>query len=165
MDNPLSIFTIQSEQWKRKAVQRCGCWNGEAAEARFDGWGEGGGGRSVNLASNNYLGLTTHPKLPGSGIEPARKYGVGSGAVRTISGTMRLLHELERAHRGVQAGGCLRSCFSRVARTAGTVGGGSHAGRPHYFRELNHASIIDRGGRLSRRRSTFFRTKDAAARR
>src|SRR5881397_113102 len=49
----------------------------------------------INLASNNYLGLTTHPKLREAAIEATRKYGVGPGAARTIAGTMKLHMELE----------------------------------------------------------------------
>src|SRR5713226_2575875 len=49
----------------------------------------------INLSSNNYLGLTTHPKLRGAAIDAIRKYGVGSGAVRTITGTMKTHIELE----------------------------------------------------------------------
>src|SRR5215475_1747672 len=49
----------------------------------------------INLASNNYLGLTTHPKLIEAAIDATRKYGVGPGAVRTIAGTMKLHMELE----------------------------------------------------------------------
>src|SRR5688572_16304884 len=50
----------------------------------------------VNLSSNNYLGLTTHPKLIKAAEDAVAKYGVGSGAVRTISGTMAMHMELER---------------------------------------------------------------------
>src|SRR5947207_3673934 len=49
----------------------------------------------INLASNNYLGLTTHPKLREAAIDAIKKYGVGSGAVRTVSGTMSIHMELE----------------------------------------------------------------------
>src|SRR5690349_3689892 len=49
----------------------------------------------INLASNNYLGLCDHPKLRQAAIEATKKYGVGSGAVRTIAGTMRIHMELE----------------------------------------------------------------------
>src|SRR6201997_2819006 len=48
----------------------------------------------INLSSNNYLGLTTHPKLRRAAIDATRKYGVGSGAVRTITGTMKIPMEL-----------------------------------------------------------------------
>src|SRR6478609_3327379 len=50
----------------------------------------------VNLSSNNYLGLTTHPKLRERAIEATRALGVGTGSVRTIAGTMRIHMELER---------------------------------------------------------------------
>src|SRR5262245_33182880 len=54
-------------------------------------------GRSVvNLSSNNYLGLTTHPKLVERAIQAIKDYGVGSGSVRTIAGTMAIHMELER---------------------------------------------------------------------
>src|SRR5260221_12748839 len=49
----------------------------------------------INLASNNYLGLTTHPKLRAAAIAAINKYGVGSGAVRTVSGTMTIHMALE----------------------------------------------------------------------
>src|SRR4051812_49938151 len=44
----------------------------------------------VNLSSNNYLGLTTHPKLRARALEALQSYGVGSGSVRTIAGTMAI---------------------------------------------------------------------------
>src|SRR5260221_2793786 len=50
----------------------------------------------VNLSSNNYLGLTTHPKLRERALEATRTLGVGSGSVRTIAGTMDIHMELER---------------------------------------------------------------------
>jgi glycine C-acetyltransferase len=62
----------------------------QTARARFDG-------RSVvNLSSNNYLGLTTHPRLRERALEATRTFGVGSGSVRTIAGTMAIHMELER---------------------------------------------------------------------
>jgi len=57
--------------------------------ARFDGK------EVINLSSNNYLGLTTHPKLRRRALEAIERYGVGSGAVRTIAGTMTLHMALE----------------------------------------------------------------------
>src|SRR5436190_14713529 len=50
----------------------------------------------VNLSSNNYLGLTTHPKLRDAALEATRQFGVGSGSVRTIAGTMEIHMALER---------------------------------------------------------------------
>src|SRR5215469_532134 len=75
----------------------------------------------INLASNNYLGLTTHPKLCEAAIAATKKYGVGSGAVRTISGTMTLHMQLEEriaAFKNVEACVVFQSGF---AANAGTV--------------------------------------------
>src|SRR4249919_1256811 len=49
----------------------------------------------VNLSSNNYLGLTTHPKLRAAALDAVRTLGVGTGSVRTIAGTLQIHMELE----------------------------------------------------------------------
>ncbi len=119
------------------------------------------GKRVINLASNNYLGLCNHPKLEEAAIAATRKYGVGSGAVRTIAGTMRIHMELEEkiaAFKGVEACVVFQSGF---AANAGTVS--SILGKEDFILsdELNHASIID-GARLSRAKIKVFRHKDVA---
>src|SRR5437588_10160195 len=50
----------------------------------------------LNLSSNNYLGLTTHPRLKTAMVNATELWGAGSGAVRTIAGTMSVHEELER---------------------------------------------------------------------
>ena len=119
------------------------------------------GKRVINLASNNYLGLCDHPKLREAAIAATEKYGVGSGAVRTIAGTMRIHMELEEkiaAFKGVEACVVFQSGF---AANAGTVS--SILGKEDFILsdELNHASIID-GARLSRAKIKVFRHKDVA---
>src|SRR5450755_1032088 len=119
------------------------------------------GKQVINLASNNYLGLCNHPKLREAAIEATRKYGVGSGAVRTIAGTMRIHMELEEkiaAFKGVEACVVFQSGF---AANAGTVS--SILGKDDFILsdELNHASIID-GARLSKAKIKVFRHKDVA---
>src|SRR3954452_25395639 len=91
MSNPLSYLHEQLEQWRAEGTyQRLRILESEsAAESRFDGK------EVINLASNNYLGLTTHPKLRQAAIAAVKEFGVGSGAVRTISWTMRLHMELQ----------------------------------------------------------------------
>jgi glycine C-acetyltransferase len=158
MDNPLSYLHDQLEQWKREGTyQRLRVLESEsAAESRFDGKDV------VNLASNNYLGLTTHPKLREAALEATRKYGVGSGAVRTISGTMRLHIELEEriaAFKRVEACVVFQSGF---AANAGTVAAVLTPEDHIISDELNHASIID-GCRLSKAKIHVFPHKDAAA--
>ncbi len=119
------------------------------------------GRRVINLASNNYLGLCNHPRLREAATDAIRMYGVGSGAVRTIAGTMRIHMELEEKiarFKGVEACVVFQSGF---AANAGTVS--SILGKDDFILsdELNHASIID-GARLSRARVKVFRHKDVA---
>jgi glycine C-acetyltransferase len=116
----------------------------------------------VNLSSNNYLGLTTHPKLRERALEATRALGVGSGSVRTIAGTMQIHMELERklaAFKRTEAAVVFQSGF---AANAGAVS--SILGRDAVIvsDELNHASIID-GARLSRATIKVFPHRDAAA--
>src|SRR5213082_3625405 len=54
------------------------------------------GKRVLNLSSNNYLGLTTHPRLKSAMVKATEEWGAGSGAVRTIAGTMTVHEDLER---------------------------------------------------------------------
>ncbi len=117
------------------------------------------GKKVINLASNNYLGLTTHPKLREAALEATKKYGVGSGAVRTIAGTMSLHMELEEKiarFKNVEACVVFQSGFTA---NAGTVS--AFLGKDDFIisDELNHASIID-GCRLSRAKILVFRHKD-----
>jgi glycine C-acetyltransferase len=116
----------------------------------------------VNLSSNNYLGLTTHPGLRDRAIEATRLFGVGSGSVRTIAGTMAIHVELERklaAFKGTEAAVVFQSGF---AANAGTVAAILDRDAVIISDELNHASIID-GARLSRAAIKIFPHRDAAA--
>jgi glycine C-acetyltransferase len=158
MSDPLAYLGEQLESWKRAGTyQRLRVLESEsAAESRFDGK------EVVNLASNNYLGLTTHPKLREAALAATRRYGVGSGAVRTISGTMSLHLELEeRIARFKQVEACV-VFQSGFAANAGTVAAVLTPEDHIISDELNHASIID-GCRLSKAKIHIFAHKDAAA--
>ncbi len=127
----------------------------QAPESTFDGK------RVINLASNNYLGLTTHPKLREAALAAIQKYGVGSGAVRTVSGTMSIHMELEEKiarFKNVEACVVFQSGFTANAGTVSAILG---KGDFIISDELNHASIID-GARLSRATIKVFRHKDVA---
>src|ERR1700747_3006284 len=115
----------------------------------------------INLSSNNYLGLTTHPKLRRAAIDATRKYGVGSGAVRTITGTMKIHMELEEQiarFKKVEASVVFQSGFTANAGTVSAILGKEDL---IISDELNHASIID-GCRLSRAAIKVFKHKDVA---
>src|SRR3954451_9487757 len=158
MSNPLSYLHDQIEQWRAEGTyQRLRVLESEsAAESRFDGK------QVINLASNNYLGLTTHPKLREAAITAVKEFGVGSGAVRTISGTMRLHMQLEEriaAFKHVEACVVFQSGF---AANAGTVSAILTPEDHIISDELNHASIID-GCRLSKAKIHVFPHKDTGA--
>src|SRR3981081_2960531 len=115
----------------------------------------------INLASNNYLGLTTHKVLRKAAIEAVRKYGAGAGAVRTIAGTMKLHMELEEQiarFKNVEACVVFQSGFTANAGAVSAVLGKEDL---IVSDELNHASIID-GARLSRATIKVFKHKDVA---
>jgi glycine C-acetyltransferase len=155
--NPLSYLTDQINELKAKGTHfNLRVLDDEQAPVcTFDGK------KVINLASNNYLGLTTHPKLREAALEATRKYGVGSGAVRTIAGTMKIHMELEEKiarFKGVEACVVFQSGFAANAGTVSAV-----LGKEDFIisDQLNHASIID-GARLSRARILVFNHKDLA---
>src|SRR5512146_1161084 len=153
--NPLSYLTGQLDELKQKGTYfRLRVLEDEQAPVcTFDRK------RVINLASNNYLGLTTHPRLREAALEATRRYGVGSGAVRTIAGTMSVHMALEdrmARFKHVQACVVFQSGFTANAGTVAAV-----LAKEDYIisDELNHASIID-GARLSRASIKVFRHKD-----
>src|ERR1700740_640611 len=115
----------------------------------------------INLASNNYLGLTSHKALRKASLEAVRKLGVGAGAVRTIAGTMKLHMDLEEQiarFKNVEACVVFQSGFTANAGTVSAVFGKEGL---IVSDELNHASIID-GARLSKATIKVFKHKDLA---
>src|ERR1700726_661078 len=153
--NPLSSLTGQLDELKAKGTHfKLRVLEDEQAPVcTFDGK------KVINLASNNYLGLTTHPKLREAALEATRKYGVGSGAVRTIAGTMKIHMQLEEKiarFKNVEACVVFQSGFAANAGTVSAV-----LGKDDFIisDQLNHASIID-GARLSRAKILVFEHKD-----
>jgi glycine C-acetyltransferase len=115
--------------------------------------------RVVNLSSNNYLGLTTHPRLRERAIEAIERLGVGSGSVRTIAGTMAIHMELERRLAEFKQTEAVVVFQSGFTANAGTVSSVLTKDDVVISDELNHASIID-GCRLSRATIKVFPHKD-----
>jgi glycine C-acetyltransferase len=128
----------------------------QAARTRVDGR------EVVNLSSNNYLGLTTHPKLEQKALAAIEAFGVGTGSVRTIAGTREIHMELERKlaeFKKTEAAVVFQSGF---AANAGTVAAILTKDDFVVSDELNHASIID-GSRLSRASIKVFPHRDVGA--
>jgi glycine C-acetyltransferase len=113
----------------------------------------------ISLSSNNYLGLTTHPRLVEAALAAVRDLGVGSGAVRTIAGTMALHEELEQrlaTFKHVEAVLTFQSGFTANSGVIPTITGEQDL---IVSDELNHASIID-GVRLSKASRAVFPHRD-----
>jgi glycine C-acetyltransferase len=126
------------------------------ARARFDG-------RDViNLASNNYLGLANHPRMNAAAARAARELGAGTGAVRSIAGTMSTHRELERRFADFKHADDALMFQSGFTSNAGTVAAILTKEDVIVSDQLNHASIID-GARLSRAEIKVFTHKDADA--
>ena len=155
---PLQFLSDELNKLReQKLYQKLRILEGEQRPtARFDGH------KVINLSSNNYLGLTTHPRLKQKALEAIEQWGVGSGAVRTIAGTMSLHMELEEKiarFKNVEASVVFQSGFTA---NAGTVQAILTRDDVIISDELNHASIID-GCRLSRAEIKVFPHKDLEA--
>jgi len=156
--NPLDYLGEQIQAWKQaSAYQRL-----RVLESACEPVCRVDGREVINLASNNYLGLANHPKLVEAAIDATRKYGAGSGAVRTITGTMSLHMALESriaAFKNVEACVVFQSGFTANAGTVSAILGPDD----HIISDaLNHASIID-GCRLSRAKIHVFPHREAAS--
>lgn len=128
----------------------------QAARTQVDGR------QVISLASNNYLGLTTHPKLKKAAIDAIKKYGVGSGAVRPIAGTMAIHEELESKlakFKHAEASLVFQSGYiSNVAVVSTVMGEGDLI----VSDQLNHASIID-GARVTKSERKVYPHSDVQA--
>lgn len=126
----------------------------QRARARYDG-------RDViNLASNNYLGLADHPRLNEAASQAALEMGAGTGAVRTIAGTMTMHRDLERRFARFKHADDALMFQSGFTSNAGTVAAILTKNDVIVSDRLNHASIID-GARLSRAEIKVFDHRDA----
>jgi len=116
----------------------------------------------ISLSSNNYLGLTTHPRLVAAAEQAVRGLGVGTGAVRTIAGATELLEELERRLADFKHVEAVLTLQSGLTANSGTIPAITTEKDLIVSDELNHASIID-GVRLSRAERAVFGHRDVDA--
>jgi glycine C-acetyltransferase len=156
--NPLAFLDAEIEELREKGLfRRLRVVEGEqASRCTIDGR------EVITLSSNNYLGLTTHPRLRAAAIEAVERFGAGSGAVRTIAGTMSLHEELEArlaAFKHVEAVLTFQSGFTC---NTGVIPILAPEGATIVSDALNHASIID-GIRLTKAERKIFPHGDVEA--
>src|SRR6187431_3733077 len=118
--------------------------------------------RLISLSSNDYLGLTHHPRLREAALQAVRDFGVGSGAVRTIAGTMSMHEALEQELAEFKGTPAVLTFQSGFTANTGIIPVVATEQDLIVSDELNHASIID-GMRLSKAPRKVFKHKDVAA--
>jgi len=157
-NDPLSFLGVELNALKSQGLYRRlrVLDDRQAARTTIDGR------EVVNLSSNNYLGLTTHPKLKAKALAAIEAFGVGTGSVRTIAGTMAIHMELERRLADFKKTESAVVFQSGFAANAGTVAAILSKEDIVISDELNHASIID-GARLSRATIKVFPHRDVDA--
>jgi glycine C-acetyltransferase len=156
--NPLAFLDGEIEELKAKGLYRRlrVVQSEQRSRCMIDGR------EVITLSSNNYLGLNTHPRLRQAAIEAVERYGAGSGAVRTIAGTMGLHEELEErlaAFKHVEAVLTFQSGFTC---NTGVIPILAPEGAVIVSDSLNHASIID-GIRLTKAERKVFPHRDIDA--
>lgn len=132
------LVTLQSEQGARVVIN---------------------GREVIQLSSNNYLGLTNHPRLKQAAIKAIEKYGAGTGSVRTIAGTLTMHQELEKklaAFKHTEASLVFQSGFTT---NQGVLSAVLSEDDVVISDELNHASIID-GIRLTKAARSVYKHMD-----
>lgn len=150
--NNLSYLEKQVEQLKEDGVYRVLPVN----DGPCDHLVSINGKEIVNLSSNNYLGLATHPDVEKAAIDAVKKYGAGTGSVRTIIGNQAPLEELELLLAEFKKEEAVTVFQSGLNCNIGAIQAIVNRGDLIISDELNHASIID-GVRLSRADKAVFK--------
>ncbi|MGE5833106.1 MAG: glycine C-acetyltransferase [Acidobacteriota bacterium] len=156
--DPLSFLGTELDSLRQQGLYR----SLRILEGRQEATSCFDGRKVVNLSSNNYLGLTTHPDLARRAVKAIEEFGVGSGSVRSIAGTMAIHMELERRLAAFKKTEAVVVFQSGFAANAGTVAAILTKDDVIISDELNHASIID-GCRLSKAAIKIFPHKNVEA--
>ena len=156
--NPLAFLDAEIEDLKAKGIFRRlrVVQSEQKSRCVIDGK------EVITLSSNNYLGLNTHPKLVEAAASAAREFGAGSGAVRTIAGTMTLHEELEQRLADFKQVEAVLTFQSGFTCNTGIIPILAPAGAVIVSDALNHASIID-GIRLTKAERKVFPHADMDA--
>ena len=145
MNDPLEFLDQELEQLDAHSLRRRVRPLSSAQETEV----AVGGRTAILLASNNYLGLATHPRVVAAARDAAERWGAGAGSARLVTGGTTLHDELEarlaRLKRSEDAVLFSSGYLANLGTIASLVGPDDAV----FSDELNHASIID-GARLSK---------------
>lgn len=157
MRNPTSFLREEYEDLVHQGLD----WRLRVLEGPSMPWCVVDGKRVLMLCSNNYLGMSNHPKVKAAAIEAIQTHGAGSGSVRTIAGNMDLHSELEKRLAEFKEAEASLVFQTGFAANAGLIPQLAGKGDLIISDELNHGSIID-GVRLSAAERKVYRHADAA---
>lgn len=157
MRNPTSFLHDEYESLVKNELD----WRLRILEGPSSPWCIVDGKRVLMLCSNNYLGLSNHPKLKEAAIEAIKTHGVGSGSVRPIAGNMDLHVELERRLANFKHADASLVYQTGFAANSGLISQLAGEGDLIVSDELNHGSIID-GVRLTRAERAVYKHTDVA---
>ncbi len=155
MRNPTKFLKDEYEELVEKSLD----WRLKTVKGPSEPVSNVDGREVIVLCSNNYLGLTTHPKLLEAAINAVKTHGVGSGAVRAISGTMDLHMELERRLARFKEAEASLTYPTGFMANSGLIPQLAGKGDLIISDELNHGSIID-GVRLTRADRAIYKHND-----
>jgi glycine C-acetyltransferase len=156
--NPLAFLDAEIEELRAKGLYR----RLRVVESEQKSRCVIDGREVITLSSNNYLGLNTHPKLRQAALDAVRRFGAGSGAVRTIAGTMSLHEELEARLATFKHVEAVLTFQSGFTCNTGVIPILAPEGATIVSDALNHASIID-GIRLTKAERRIFQHADIDA--
>jgi glycine C-acetyltransferase len=156
--NPMGFLDAEIEELKAKGLYR----RLRVVESEQKSRCVIDGREVITLSSNNYLGLNTHPRLKAAALEAVERFGAGSGAVRTIAGTMSLHEELEAKLAGFKHVEAVLTFQSGFTCNTGVIPILAAEGATIVSDALNHASIID-GIRLTKADRKIFAHGDIEA--
>ncbi len=151
------IFSNEVNRLKSEKLN----WEPKTLESASSNRATYNGKKVILLCANNYLGLSNHPKLKKAAIDATKKFGVGSGAVRAISGTMDLHLKLEKKIAQFKKTESALFYQSGFTVNSGLIPAMTGEGWLIISDELNHGSIID-GVRLSKGEKAVYKHSDIA---
>lgn len=155
MRNPTNFLKKEYKELVERALD----WRLKEVQGASEPITKVDGNEVLVLCANNYLGLTTHPKVKQAAIKAVKKYGVGSGAVRAISGNMDLHVELEKRLAKFKKAEASLTYPTGFMANSGLIPQLVGSGDIIISDELNHGSIID-GVRLTKADRTVYRHND-----
>ncbi len=157
MRNPTAFLREEYQELVKSELD----WRLRILQGPSTPWCKVDGKKVLMFCSNNYLGLSNHPKLKEAAMKAVETHGAGSGSVRPIAGTMDIHMELEKRLAKFKDAEASLVYQTGFAANAGLIPQLVGNGDIIISDELNHGSIID-GVRLAHADRAVYKHSDMA---